>query len=722
MNRKMRRAQKQKLRADMVPAFRGGMPADTAFIAKRVASLFSESLRCLASGQTAKAVALCDRILSLKPDLPEAHCNRGVALAQLGKLHDAEQAYRQVIALRPDHPEAYSNLGEVLRCLGRLDDADKAVRYAIALQPQFADAFSNLGNTLRERGSLDQAEAAYREAIALRPGFPEAHNNLGTVLVDLGRPQDAESALRQAIALSPRFAVAFCNLGNALRDQGKLTEAEAACRQAIALKQRFAEAHNNLANVLLDLGQPENAERELRHAIAFHPQFAEAFSNLGNALRDQGRLAEAEAACRWAIALKPTLADAHHNLSTILKYFGRLAEAREAAEQAMQLGSRNALYLLNLGELRQFGAGDCHLDTMEDLARNVASRPVKQQIELHFALAKAYEDVGRFDDSFRALVAGNALKRRQVVYDETATSAVFERIRQVFTPGLMQRFRGCGEPSSVPVFIVGMPRSGTTLVEQILASHPQVFGAGELPGLGNALDSIRPTGGTALPLPDLMANVSGEDLRRLGQRYVSEITRLAPAATRIVDKMPSNFLFAGLIHLVLPNARIIHVVRDPVDTCVSCFSKLFAAGQHHTYDLAELGRYYRHYQALMQHWHRVLPPERILDVRYEDVVVDLQGEARRLIAHCGLEWDTRCLAFHETQRPVHTASASQVRQPLYRTAIGRAQCYESFLKPLRAALSGDPGPDQYGSLASSTWSSCRAKSAIERASDKQEIG
>jgi tetratricopeptide (TPR) repeat protein len=188
MNRKMRRAQKQKLRADTVPAVRGSIPTEPTLIARRVASLFSESLRCLASGQTAKAVVLCDRILSLKPDLPEAHCNRGVALAQLGKLHDAEQAYRQVIALRPDHPEAYSNLGEVLRCLGRLDDADKAVRYAIALQPQFADAFSNLGNTQRERGSLTEAEAAYREALALKPDFPEAHNNLGTVLVDLGRP------------------------------------------------------------------------------------------------------------------------------------------------------------------------------------------------------------------------------------------------------------------------------------------------------------------------------------------------------------------------------------------------------------------------------------------------------------------------------------------------------------------------------------------------------
>ena len=377
-----------------------------------------------------------------------------------------------------------------------------------------------------------------------------------------------------------------------------------------------------------------------------------------------------------------------------MKYFGRLAEAREAAERAVQLRPRSPLYLLNLGELRKFDAGDPHLAAMEDLARTAASRPVKQQIELQFARAKAYEDVGRYDDSFRVLASGNALKRRQIAYDETATAAVFERIRQVFTPELIQRFRGAGEPSSVPVFIVGMPRSGTTLVEQILASHPQVFGAGELPALGNTLDCLRPAGGAALPLPDLMPNVSAENLRRLGKRYVAKIARLAPAATRIADKMPSNFLFAGLIHLALPNARIIHVFRDPVDTCVSCFSKLFAAGQHHTYDLAELGRYYRRYQALMAHWYRILPAGRILDVRYEDVVANLDGQARRVIAHCGLEWDPRCLAFHDTQRPIHTASASQVRQPLYRTAIGRAQCYEPFLEPLHAALSGNPGPDQ----------------------------
>jgi hypothetical protein len=255
----------------------------------------------------------------------------------------------------------------------------------------------------------------------------------------------------------------------------------------------------------------------------------------------------------------------------------------------------------------------------------------------------------------------------------------------------MRTFQDVGEPSAVPLFIVGMPRSGTTLIEQIMASHPRLFGAGELPNLHNAAVSLHPTGGGIFSFPDAMLHVSGEHLQRLAAHYVSEVLRLAPTATHVIDKMPSNFFFAGLIHLALPNARIIHAVRDPVDTCMSCFSKLFAAGQYHTYDLAELGRYYRHYEELMEHWRRVLPVGRILDVRYEDLVADLEGQARRIIGHCGLEWHRRCLAFHETVRPVRTASATQVRQPLYRSAIGRARPYERFLGPLFAELSGGGG-------------------------------
>jgi len=261
-----------------------------------------------------------------------------------------------------------------------------------------------------------------------------------------------------------------------------------------------------------------------------------------------------------------------------------------------------------------------------------------------------------------------------------------DHIRAVFTSELIRKWQNVGYPSPVPVFIVGMVRSGSTLIEQILASHPQVFGGGELTSFPDAVQKIQTNFGSSVIFPELVSGMTDEDYRDLGARYLAELERLAPAAIRITDKMPGNFMFAGLIHLALPNAIIIHTLRDPVDTCLSCFSKLFAEGQNHTYDLAELGQYYRHYQALMMHWHRVLPPGRILDVRYEDVVADLEGQVRRIIAHCGLAWDPRCLAFHQTKRPVLTASGAQVRQPIYNTAIGRWRVYESFLGPLLAEL------------------------------------
>jgi tetratricopeptide (TPR) repeat protein len=674
----------------------------------------------LALGKLDDAEKALQRAIVLRPKFGEAFSNLGHALKEQGRLAEAEAACRQAIALKPDFPDDYSNLAIVLLSLGRLDDAEKALRRAIALDRQFARAFSNLGNVLTEQGRLGEAEAACRQAIALKPDFADAYNNLAIVLSALGKLDDAEKTLRHAIALDRKFAQAFSNLGDVLTEQGSLGEAEAACRQAIALKPDLANAYNNLAIVLLGLGKLDDAEIALRRAIALRPQFGEAFSNLGNALKEQRRPVEAEAACRQAIALKPDFAeaysnlgnalkdqdrpieaeavyrraimlkprfaDAYNNLGMILKDLGRMTEAHRAVEQAIQMIPQKARYYFNLSELRQFGAGDQYLAAMERLYQSSASLSVTQQIELHFALAKAYEDVGRRDDSFQQLLAGNALKRRQIAYDEIATLEQFERIRAVFTAERLQMVQGVGEPSSVPLFIVGMPRSGTTLIEQILASHPQVFGAGELSNLGNAAASIRPTGESILAFPEVMLNTLGEHLQRLGARYVSDITQLAPTARHVTDKMPSNFLFVGLIHLALPNARIIHAVRDPVDTCMSCFSKLFNACQNFSYDLAELGRYYRHYQAMMEHWHRVLPPGRILDVRYEDLVADLEGQARRIIVHCGLQWDTRCLTFHETERPVYTASATQVRRPIYRSSIGRWRAYEPVLWPLLAEL------------------------------------
>ena len=243
---------------------------------------------------------------------------------------------------------------------------------------------------------------------------------------------------------------------------------------------------------------------------------------------------------------------------------------------------------------------------------------------------------------------------------------------------------GLGNPSAAPIFIVGMPRSGTTLIEQILASHPKVFGAGELREMANLAGRIG--GADAAAFPEAVQALSGEELRRIGEQYVQAVTRLAPGAERITDKMPGNFSLAGLIHLALPNARIIHACRDPRDTAFSCFSLLFSGTLEFTYDLAELGRYYRAYLKLMAHWREVLPQGIMLEVQYEDVVRDLESQARRIIAHCGLEWDDACLSFYKTERSVRTASATQVRQPIYQSSIGRWRLHEEELQPLLREL------------------------------------
>jgi len=667
-----------------VAAGNGAVPENAC--ADEVTTHFYEALRRHRGGQQSEAIALYKGILALDPNLPEVHCNLGASLASLGRLDEAELAFRQAILLMPDYPEPHANLGMALKDLGRPDEAEAALRRALALKPRWIEVRTKLGIALYEMGRLEEAEAAFREAIAVKPDLPEAHAYLAITLNELRRPGEAEVVFRRAIALKQDSAELHFNLGTVLMDLGRTHEAIPAYRQAIALKPDLAEAYNNLGTALQSLGMPDEAEAVLRRAIALKPDFAKAHNGLGNVLLDLGRPDEAVAIYRKAIALRSDHSEAYGNIGLALMELGQLSEARQATERAIQFAPRKAAYFRNLGDLRCFVAGEPHLAAMEELAKDAASLPVRDQIELHFARAKAYQDLGQHDNSFGELLAGNALKRRQIVYDEATILDGLKRVEAVFTPEVIQTWKNVGEASPLSVFIVGMMRSGTTLIEQILASHPQVFGAGELKQFGIAAANIRPRESHSAEFPDVVSDMSGEQFREFGARYLADLKRIAPDAARIVNKMPSNYIMAGLIHLALPNAPIIHAIRDPVDTCVSCFSKLFAEEQNHTYDLVELGRYYRAYQSLMAHWHRVLPPGRILDVRYEDVVADLEGTARRIVAHCGLEWDPRCLAFYQTERPVRTASATQVRQPIYNNAIGRWRTFERFLGPLLTEL------------------------------------
>ena len=389
------------------------------------------------------------------------------------------------------------------------------------------------------------------------------------------------------------------------------------------------------------------------------------------------------------MVLEPDNAWANFGAGNAQRILSRLDEARRYYERAIALTPGISTFHRPLVEMKRIREDDPQLTNMEDLAQRITSLPQNEQIELHFALAKAYDDLGRYEAAFEHLHDGNALKRRMVVYDEASQLGALRNIETAFTSEAIAARRGRGNLSDLPIFIVGMPRSGTTLVEQMLASHRRVFGAGELTYTSELVASAQAAG----KFPFDFALLSDKELYDLGSLYLARLRPLAPSADRIIDKLPFNFGILGLIHLVLPKARIIHLRRDPVDTCFSCYANLFSQGIEFSNDLGELGRYYRAYQRLMAHWRRVLPQGAMLEVQYEELVADFETQSRRIVDYCGLEWDANCLLYYETKRAVRTASAAQVRQPLFSNSIGRWLPYKQQLQPLLDALKGKPAID-----------------------------
>jgi tetratricopeptide (TPR) repeat protein len=480
--------------------------------------------------------------------------------------------------------------------------------------------------------------------------------------------------------------LALCNDALTHHRAGRFVEAANLYQRIIAFGLDLPQVHNNLGHALGASGKSAAAVIAFQRAIERKPDYAEALCNLGLALANLERFDEAEAKYRQAIKVDPRCVGAYNNLGILEKEKGRLTEAREAFERAIDLDPNNFACYDNLAAVRPFVAADPYLSALETAVDRSAAFSIADQIHLNFALAKAYDGLNFPERTFAHLLKANRLLREQTGYDEADTLGRMTRLRQLISRDFIQARRGCGEPSSVPVFIVGMTRSGTTLIEQILASHPQVFGAGELQLLDQLAGSMRNLVPGVPAFPEMMLEMSPGHFRQLGALYADRVGQRAPTAKRVTDKMTVNFLFLGLIHLALPNATIIHAVRDPVDTCVSSFATHFTRGHEHTCDLAELGRYYRHYRELMTHWRDVLPPGRILDVRYEELVADPEGVSRRIVSHCGLAWDPRCLDFHRTERRICTASAAQVRKPIYRNSVGRWRKYEDFLGPLCAEL------------------------------------
>ena len=631
------------------------------------------------AGNLPAAIDLVRQAIASDGRVPLYHCNLGEMCRLAGRLDEALAAGRQALALRPDYAEAFNNLGIAHYDRDDYDEAIAHYRRAVALAPAYAEAHSNLGNALRAQKKLEEALPSYRRALELKPGYAEAHNNLGTALRDLKRIAEAEAAYRRALALNPLDPLTLNNLALAVKDLDRFDEALMLLSQSAALKPDNHQTHTYLASTLLAQHKTPEARVAVERALALRPDDADAVNIMGNVLFEEGHAEQALVCFRQALAKKPDLSDAYNNMGNALKELGRFEEATAAYERALELDARSTGAYFNLADAKKFKPDDVHLAAMETMIAEGDVLSETDRTQLHFAVAKAYADLDRHREAFDHMLRGNKLKRGKIEYDEGANLALFDEIIATITKKLMREKAGHGISSRVPVFVLGMPRSGTTLVEQILASHPQVFGAGELREMHQVTQAVLRPDGTEWAYPGFVPSMTREHLRNFGEDYLRRVRALSPDASRITDKMPSNFYYVGLIHLAMPKARIIHTRRDPIDTCLSCFSKLFSHEQNHTYDLGELGRFYRGYERLMEHWRKVLPKGVMIDVRYEDVVADLETQARRIIAHVGLDWDEACLAFHRNKRPVKTASATQVRRPIYQSSIGRWRPYRGSL-------------------------------------------
>jgi tetratricopeptide (TPR) repeat protein len=644
---------------------------------------------------------------------------KAVALDQRGDVAGAMAGYRQVLSGDPGNIDALFLLGRAHCQQGQFERGAELLGKAASLAPHYAQAHNLLGMALSRLGRKEDALASFQRATAADPGNAMAIANKADLLADLGRPADAVAEYDKALARDPRNVAAWCNRGNALQALGREVEAVESFGKALALDPRLVVAHFNMANALTRLGRHEEAIARYRRAIALWPDFADAYINLPGPLLALGRWQEALECSDRAIELRPDAVRAHcsrgdalmglerheqamtsydaalaidancaHSLvkkASLAYFLGRFDEARAAAEKVHEIDPREVGGYLVLAETKDFAPDDPQIAAMEDLLRDTKAVNARDRMGLHFALGAVYRKLGEHERSFRHFVDGNSIKRRHADYDEKMVLGMFSRIEEIFTPEFIASKSGHGDPSTKPIFIVGMPRSGTTLIEQILAGHPRVHSLGEIKDFPLSLFALK-----GMNYPENVLAMSPEEMGKVGVTYLQKVAPLIPAtADRFTDKMLTNLLYVGLIHLALPNARIIHARRDPIDNCVSCFTQVFIEGHNYTNDLGELGRYYNAAERLAAHWHRVVPAEALLEVQYEQVVGDLETQARRIVAHCGLDWNDACLDFHKVERAVTTASAAQVRQPLYRSSVGRWQVYGDQLKPLLEAL-GQP--------------------------------
>ena len=621
------------------------------------------------TGRLTEALTYMRKSLQIEPEDAEAYNNFGVTLQELGRLDEAKENYIKAIAFEPDYAEAHSNLGVTLQKLGKLEEALVSYYQAIELVPDYAEAHNNLGTALQELGQLEKAIASYNKAIVIKPDYAECHNNLGNSLYQLGRLEEAEASYIKAIALKPEYVEAYNNLGITLQELNRSEEAEASYIKAINLKPDYAEVYNNLGNTLQELSRLEEAEASYTQAVTLKPNLAEAYNNLGNTLQDLGKLEDAEASYTQAISLEPKYAKAYCNLGNTHKELGRLEEAEASYTQAIILKPDYAEAHRYLTSLKKYKLQDEQYLKMQELYLNKYISE-EDRCHINFGLAKACEDLGDFEQAFVHYNEGNFLRKKLLKYDIIVDIELFKRIKSSYHPISKKILKPENfEKTTIPIFIVGMPRSGTTLVEQIISSHSCVTGAGEL-------YYIQQFGG-------LLASGSSEPskatLLDFREKYLKKLKSISKGNSIVTDKMPQNFRYLGLIASAFPEAKIVHVKRDAAAVCWANYQQYFVS-KHlgYCYALDDVLSYYMLYESLMGFWGKFFS-QRIYNLDYELLTVNQKSETSKLIDYLGLDWDEKCLSPQDNTRRVATASNTQVRKKVYQGSSQQWRKYELFL-------------------------------------------
>ena len=636
-------------------------------------------------GRTELALDLVGKAIEKMPNVAQFHANRGEMCRILKRMDEAVIHGEKAVKLDPKFASAHSNLGIAYYDLKEYEKAQAQQEKALKLSPDLIPALNNLGSIKRANDDRPGAVELYRRVLAISPNHLESINNLGALLIEENETDEAIATLIRALKLQPNYAEAHNNIGNAFIVKEDYDKAFQAYNKALSINNQYPEPMLGLARVYKEKDKYDDASLMVKRALEINPDKAEAYCMLGDIHFKKSEYPESEDAYRKALDVEEELLGAHLGIGQVQMELGNLQEAEEKFNYAIELKPDEIAPYVLMAQVRKIKKKDPVLKRLEEHAKEIEDLPETRAMSLHFALGKAFDDVKDYDKAFPHFSAGCRIKRSKIDYSSDAMEKNGKSIREFFTEEQIERLRGGADGSGRPIFVLGMPRSGTTLVETILASHPEVFGGGELRDLLKVANQPKP-GVKSEGFPMSMQGMRASDIREMGERYLACLRKYDDQTAHITDKMPANFIALGLIHLMLPDAKIVHVMRNSADICLSNFSKNFNNSQYHSYDLEEMARYYVNYAKMMEHWRKVLPKGAFYEVQYEQLVSDPEAQTRALIDYCGLEWNDACLSPHKTERSVKTASVTQVRQPVYTSSVERWRRYEAHLQPLIDAL------------------------------------